>query len=176
MELLAPIYDKDSIREALNEIRELQAAELLFTPDIYKEYIPQWEKKSAIKALCLHISHDCNLRCKYCFASTGNFGGARTMMSPEVGKKAIDFVIKESKNRKNIEIDFFGGEPLMNFNTVKEIVDYARSREAETNKKFNFTITTNALLLDDEKMEYINKNMDNVVQVLTQKEINDKCA
>lgn len=97
------------------------------------------------------------------------------MMSPEVGKKAIDFVIKESKNRKNIEIDFFGGEPLMNFNTVKEIVDYARSREAETNKKFNFTITTNALLLDDEKMEYINKNMDNVVLSIDgREEINDK--
>jgi len=174
-ELLAPIHDREAIREAIKEIKELKEAGLLFTPDVYREYLPHWEKKSVIKALCLHISHDCNLRCKYCFASTGSFGGSRAMMSPEVGKRAIDFVIRESGNRQNIEIDFFGGEPLMNFDTVKEIVNYARSREAETGKKFHFTLTTNALLLDDEKMEYINNTMDNIVLSIDgREEINDK--
>lgn len=172
---LKPLYDEDSIREAMFDVNELIEEDLLFTEDIYRDYLPKWNKKSAIKALCLHISHDCNLRCKYCFASTGDFGGARMMMSPEVGKKAIDFVIEQSGSRRNIEIDFFGGEPLMNFDTVKEIVEYAKSRESEANKHFNFTITTNGMLLDDEKMKYINENMNNVVLSIDgRQETNDR--
>jgi uncharacterized protein len=175
VESLRNLYSESSVREALEDIKELKEADQLFTADIYKEYIPLWEKKSVIKALCLHICHDCNLRCKYCFASTGDFGGSRMMMSPEVGKKAIDFVIKESQGRKNIEIDFFGGEPLMNFDTVKEIVDYARGKEKDANKHFRFTLTTNALLLDDDKMKYINETMDNVVLSLDgREETNDR--
>ena len=168
-------YTKDQIKEALNEIKELIEEGQIYSEDIYKEYLPLWERESQIKALCLHISHDCNLRCKYCFADTGCFGGDRSHMSSEVGKAAIDFVIRSSGKRKNIEIDFFGGEPLMNFDTVKEIIEYARKREKEADKKFRFTITTNGLLLNEERMKYINENMDNVVLSIDgRKEVNYK--
>ena len=156
-------YPSEEISEVLEEIRELIDMGQLYSQDIYREYMPLWDRESNIKALCLHISHDCNLRCKYCFADTGCFGGNRINMPPEVGIAAIDFVVKSSCKRKNIEIDFFGGEPLMNFDTVKATIDYAKSIEEKCNKKFNFTITTNGLLLSDEKMDYINKNMNNVV-------------
>ncbi|WP_265443640.1 thioether cross-link-forming SCIFF peptide maturase [Acetivibrio straminisolvens] len=168
-------YSADEIEEALKEIESLRADGLIYSEDPYKEYIPSMNRKSVVKALCLHISHDCNLRCKYCFASTGNFGGQRSMMSPEVGKKAIDFLISESKNRRNLEVDFFGGEPMMNFETVKEIIEYARQKEKEHNKNFRFTLTTNGLLLNDDNIKYINENMHNIVLSIDgRKEVNDR--
>lgn len=165
----------NQIIEAKAELDELIKNGLLFSKDPYEGLDNLWKGKPVVKALCLHIAHDCNLRCKYCFAATGNFGGERTMMSAEIGKKAIDFLITNSESRKNLEIDFFGGEPLMNFDVVKEIVEYARSLEASANKNFRFTITTNALSLNDSHMEYINKNMHNVVLSLDGRpETNDK--
>ena len=156
-------YPEGQVREAIEELKNLEEQGLLFTEDTYKEYMPLWNKKSVIKALCLHIAHDCNLRCKYCFASTGDFGAGRSLMSPEVGKKAIDFLIKESVGRRNLEIDFFGGEPMMNFGAVKEILEYAKSKEKEHHKKFKFTLTTNALLLNEQTKKYINENIQNIV-------------
>ena len=136
--------------------------------------MPLYPTDAPVKALCLHVAHDCNLRCKYCFASTGDFGTGRKIMPVEVAKKAIDVVIARSGARRNIELDFFGGEPLMAWDTVTQTVDYARSREAETGKKFRFTITTNGILLDADKIDYINKNMDNVVLSLDGRaEVND---
>lgn len=175
VQLLSAKYKSEEIIEAIKDIDSLKAEGLLYSEDAYEETISLWDKKPVIKALCLHISHDCNLRCKYCFASTGDFGGQRTMMTTEVGKKAIDFIIKESGNRRNIEIDFFGGEPLMNFEVVKEIVDYARSKEKEFDKNFRFTLTTNALLLNEDVKNYINENMQNVVLSIDgRREVNDK--
>lgn len=156
-------HSEEDIREAYGEISFLIEKKALFTEDTYAPIIAKWNKQSVVKALCLHITHDCNMRCKYCFAGTGEYGGKRSFMSSEVGKKAIDFVIEKSADRKNIEIDFFGGEPLMNFGVVKEIVEYAKARAAETGKIFRFTITTNGLLLNDEIEAYINENMGNVV-------------
>lgn len=163
-------YDRNDILEAVDEIRALEEGGQLFSEDEYKEYLPLWERKSLIKALCMHISHDCNLRCRYCFASTGDFGGGRSMMSPEVGRKAIDFLVKESAGRRNLEIDFFGGEPLMNFGTVKKIIDYALGLQDKHDKKFRFTLTTNALQLNEEIKEYLNKNIQNVVMSIDGRE------
>lgn len=156
-------YTKQQIVEALEEINSLVDEKMLFTEDLYQNIISEDNEPSFIKAMCLNIAHDCNLKCKYCFASEGEYNGSRKLMSAEVGKRAIDFVIKNSGNRHNIEVDLFGGEPLMNFNVVKEIVDYARMEEAKHNKNIRFTITTNATLLNDENMDYIDKNMGNVV-------------
>lgn len=168
-------YKENEIEEAYDEIVELKEQGLLYSEDIYEQYIPSWNKKHVVKALCLHISHDCNLRCKYCFAGTGNFGGKRVNMTKEVGIKAIDFLVKESGTRKNLEVDFFGGEPLLNFDTVKAIVEYGRSIEEKYNKHFNFTITTNGILLNDEIKDFINKNMGNVVLSIDgRKETNDR--
>ena len=125
-----------------------------FYLQIYEKYA-KYSVASPVKAMCLNIAHDCQLRCKYCFASTGDFGKGRKLMSLETGKHAIDFLLENSGDRPNLELDFFGGEPLMNFKVVKQIVEYARSREKEFNKKFRFTITTNGLLLDDEKIDFI---------------------
>lgn len=162
------------IPEAVDEIQALIDEGLLFSVDPYEEYLPQWSKQTVVKALCLHIAHDCNLRCKYCFAGTGEYLGERSLMSLEVGKKAIDFLIENSGNRRNLEVDFFGGEPLMNFDVVKEIVHYARSRESDSGKYFRFTITTNVLLLDKDKRDFINEHMHNVVLSIDgRKEIND---
>lgn len=175
VQLLSAKYKREEIIEAIKDIDSLKAEGTLYSEDMYEETIVLWDKKPVIKAMCLHISHDCNLRCKYCFASTGDFGGQRSMMTEEVGKKAIDFIIKESGNRRNLEIDFFGGEPLMNFEVVKEIVDYARSKEKEFNKNFRFTLTTNALLLNEDIKKYLNENMHNVVLSIDgRKEVNDK--
>ena len=156
-------YSVEDIKEAYEEISFLAEKGALFSNDLYAGIVKRWNKESVIKALCLHITHDCNMRCKYCFAGTGEYGGKRSFMSSEVGKKAIDFVIEKSKDRKNIEIDFFGGEPLMNFDVVKDIVEYGKKRSEETGKIFRFTITTNGLLLNDEIEKYINENMGNVV-------------
>lgn len=175
LDKLSEKYDRASICESYSEIEGLEKEGLLFSEDTYKDYMPLWNKKPVVKALCLHISHDCNLRCKYCFAATGNFGGERAIMSPEVGRKAIDFLIRESGNRRNLEIDFFGGEPLMNFECVKEIVAYAKGKEQEFNKKFKFTLTTNALLLNQDNQKYINENIQNIVLSIDgRQETNDR--
>lgn len=167
-------YKESSIYEAIEDIEFLKENDLLFTKDAYEDYIPKWTKQTVVKALCLHIAHDCNLRCTYCFAGTGEYMGHRSLMSLEVGKKAIDFLIKNSQNRRNLEVDFFGGEPLMNFHVVKGIVEYAREREKHFDKNFRFTITTNVMLLDQDKRDYINDNMHNVVLSLDgRKEVND---
>ena len=170
-----PDYTADEIREAYDELYELKKAGQLFAQDDYidvSRYIPV---NAPVKALCLHVAHDCNLRCKYCFASTGDFGQGRKIMPPEIAKKAIDFVIARSGVRHNIEVDFFGGEPLMAWDTVTQPVDYARSLEEKYNKKFRFTITTNGLLLDEDKRKYINENMDNCVLSLDgRREVNDE--
>ncbi|GAA0780702.1 thioether cross-link-forming SCIFF peptide maturase [Hathewaya limosa] len=169
-------YSKEEIEEAYEEIEELIKEEYLYTKDLYENIAIQTQKSpSFIKALCLNIIHDCNLRCKYCFADEGEYHGCRQRMSAEVGKKAIDYVIKHSGPRKNIEVDLFGGEPLMAMDTIKEVVSYARSIEKEHNKNIRFTMTTNCTLLNDEIMEYLNENMVNIVLSLDgRKQVNDK--
>jgi len=171
---LSARYDAQEIRECYSEIASLYEEKILFSPDDYEKYA-KFTVASPIKAMCLHISHDCNLRCKYCFAATGDFGTGRKLMPLEIGKKAIDFLLENSGNRKNLELDFFGGEPLMNFDTVKEVVKYARGREAEFGKRFRFTITTNGMLLTDDKIDFINREMSNVVLSIDgRKEVNDR--
>lgn len=168
-------YSREQIEEAVGELEELKEAGLLYTEDEYEQVLEQVKNRApVVKALCLHVAHDCNLKCKYCFAEEGEYHGKRSLMSTEVGKKAIDFIIANSGNRRNLEVDFFGGEPLMNFEVVKEIVEYGREQEKLHGKNFRFTITTNGVLLDDEKQKYINENMHNVVLSLDgRKEIND---
>lgn len=170
-----PQYSKEDIFEACEEIAELKEAGQLFTEDVYKDAIIDFKKrKTVVKALCLHIAHDCNLACKYCFAEEGEYHGDRSLMSYEVGKKALDFLIANSGNRVNLEVDFFGGEPLMNFQVVKDLVAYGRSQEEKHNKKFRFTLTTNGMLLNDDVMEFANKEMANVVlSVDGRKEVHD---
>lgn len=166
-------YDMKLIEEGYEEIKELESNEMIFSNDNYLQDV-NMNKEKIVKALCLHIAHDCNLRCEYCFASQGDFNGEKAFMSLETGKKALDFLVKNSKNRRNLEVDFFGGEPLMNFDVVKELVYYGRKIEKENNKNFRFTITTNGLLLDQEKMDFINENMSNVVLSLDgRREVND---
>ncbi len=170
---LSKSYSSEDIRDCYNEIVELYNDKILFSEDDYEKYA-QYSVASPVKAMCLNIAHDCQLRCKYCFASTGDFGKGRKLMSFETGKHAIDFLLENSGDRPNLELDFFGGEPLMNFGVVKQVVEYARSREKEYNKKFRFTITTNGLLLDDEKIDFINREMSNVVLSIDgRKEVND---
>lgn len=174
IDTLSKDYKREQIEEAYEEIESLKEEGLLFTEDTYQEHPSFVNRKKVVKALCLHVSHDCNLKCKYCFASQGDFGGEKEMMSFEVGKKAIDYLIANSGNRRNLEIDFFGGEPLMNFDVVKELVAYGRKVEKENGKNIRFTITTNGVLLDDDKIDYINEHMHNVVLSLDgRKEIND---
>lgn len=170
-----PQYSKEEICEACAEIEELKKAGQLFTEDVYQDAIIDFkQRKTVVKALCLHIAHDCNLACKYCFAGEGEYHGGRSLMSYEVGKKALDFLIANSGNRVNLEVDFFGGEPLMNFQVVKDLVAYGRSREKECNKRFRFTLTTNGILLDDDVMEFANKEMANVVLSIDgRKEVHD---
>ena len=173
---LSDRFTEEQLQEAYHELYELEQSGYLFADDDYINIAAAIPTGAPIKALCLHVSHDCNLRCKYCFAETGDFGmGKRMTMDFDVAKKAIDFVIEKSRGRRNIEVDFFGGEPLMAWDTVKKTVAYARSLEEEKNKKFRFTITTNGLMLDDEKIDYINENMDNCVLSLDgRKCINDE--
>ena len=167
-------YDKSEVEECYAELLELYKAKMLFTDDEYRKYADM-TLNAPIKAMCLHVSHDCNLRCEYCFAETGDFGTGRKIMPVEVGKKAIDFLIEKSVGRENLELDFFGGEPLMAWNTVVETVKYARSVEKQHGKNFRFTITTNGMLLDDEKIDYINREMSNCVLSLDgRKEANDR--
>ncbi|MDD6490215.1 MAG: thioether cross-link-forming SCIFF peptide maturase [Clostridia bacterium] len=167
-------YDKDDLTETYQALYELYQNGQLFSPDDYEQFADMMTK-APIKSMCINISHDCNLRCEYCFAAKGDFGQGRCLMSFETAKKAIDFIIANSGTRHNLEVDFFGGEPLMNFDVVKKTVEYARSIEKQHNKNFRFTITTNGLLLDDEKIDYINKEMSNVVLSLDgRKEVNDR--
>jgi len=164
-------YGQDVMDEAISEIKYLIDNKMLYT----EETIVENKIKPAVKAMCLNIAHDCNLKCEYCFASQGNFKGERSLMSFEVGKKSFDYLVKSSGKRVNLEVDFFGGEPLMNFETIKKLVDYGRSLEEKNNKRFRFTITTNGVLLDDEKIDYINENMDNVVLSIDgRKSVNDR--
>lgn len=174
LDALRTAYPCNTVDEALSELNGLKSSGLLFTDDPYREMLPLWNKSTVVKALCLHIAHDCNLRCSYCFAGTGEYKGARALMPLEVGRKSIDFLIAGSGNRKNLEVDFFGGEPLMNFDVVKDIVAYARGMERETGKQFRFTLTTNAVLLNDEKMTWANENMHNIVLSIDGRpEVND---
>lgn len=172
---LAEKYNENEIMEAFEDIRELLDENLLYSKDSFEEEALRGNSESLIKAICLNIVHDCNLRCKYCFADQGEYKGKREIMSVETGKKAIDFVVKNSGYVRNIELDFFGGEPLMAFVEIKEIVDYAKQIEKKFNKNIRFAITTNAMLLSDEKIEYLNNNMKNIVLSIDgRKEINDR--
>ena len=174
IEQLKNKYNSDEIIDTYNELKDLCGKDQLFSEDCYECFANKMIN-SPIKAMCLNISHDCNLRCEYCFAAKGDFGKGRMLMSFETAKKAIDFLIKNSGSRHNLEVDFFGGEPLMNFETVKKVVEYARSLEKQYNKNFRFTITTNGLLLTDDKIDFINKEMSNVVLSLDgRKEVNDR--
>lgn len=169
-------YEEKEIGDALEDVIELTEAGQLFVKDTYECMIEEVKKrKTVVKALCVHIAHDCNLACKYCFAEEGEYHGRRALMSYEVGKKALDFLIANSGNRHNLEVDFFGGEPLMNWQVVKDLVAYGREQEKIHNKHFRFTLTTNGVLLNDEVQDFVNKEMDNVVLSLDgRKEINDQ--
>lgn len=169
-------YKEADIREAFEECEELKNQGMLFTEDIYDHAIDVFsERQTVVKALCLHIAHDCNLACQYCFAEEGEYHGRRALMSFEVGKKALDFLIANSGSRRNLEVDFFGGEPLMNWQVVKDLVVYGREQEKLHDKNFRFTLTTNGVLLNDEVMEFCNKEMGNVVLSLDgRKEVHDK--
>ncbi len=171
---LSAKYDRDELAETYEALYELYQAGQLFSPDDYEQFADLMTK-APIKSMCINISHDCNLRCEYCFAAKGDFGQGRCLMSLDTAKKAIDFIIANSGTRHNLEVDFFGGEPLMNFEVVKQTVEYARSIEKAHGKNFRFTITTNGLLLDDDKIDFINREMNNVVLSLDgRKEVNDK--
>lgn len=173
---LKDVYPEGEIAESYDEVKELVSNGSLFTKDEYEGYIGQFKTRpTVVKALCLHIAHDCNLACRYCFAEEGEYHGRKELMSFEVGKAALDFLIANSSNRKNLEVDFFGGEPLLNFDVVKQLVAYGREQEILHNKKFRFTLTTNGVLLNDEIMEFANQEMDNVVLSIDgRKEVHDK--
>ena len=166
---------KDSILELMDDIETLKKNNQLFTEDTFSDMATQYKQNSnVIKALCLHVAHTCNLNCEYCFASQGKYHGERALMSEDVGKRAIDFLIEHSGQRHNLEVDFFGGEPLMNFDVVKKIVSYARSLEKKYDKHFRFTLTTNGVNLNDDVIDYLNQEMDNVVLSLDgRKEVHD---
>ena len=169
-------YSETDLIDILEAVTELTEQGRLFTRDIYESFIDVVkQRKTVVKALCLHIAHDCNLACKYCFAEEGEYHGRRALMSYEVGKKALDFLIANSGTRRNLEVDFFGGEPLMNWQVVKDLVAYGREQEKLHDKHFRFTLTTNGVLLNDEVQEFVNKEMDNVVISLDgRKEVNDQ--
>lgn len=167
----------EEIEECYAQVAALKEQGKLFAPDTFKPMAGKLKEKTSgvVKALCLHIAHTCNLNCSYCFASQGKYHGERAVMSFEVGKRALDFLVENSGSRKNLEVDFFGGEPLMNFEVVKQLVAYARSIEKEKNKNFRFTLTTNGLLIDDDVIEFANREMSNVVLSLDgRKEIHDR--
>jgi len=172
-----PNETKKDIAECYDQINSLKENGKLFTPDTFENMATALKEKTAgvVKALCIHIAHTCNLNCEYCFASQGKYHGDRAVMSFEVGKRALDFLVENSGNRRNLEVDFFGGEPLMNFDVVKQMVKYARSIEKEKGKNFRFTLTTNGLLIDDDVIDFANKEMSNVVLSLDgRKEIHDR--
>ena len=175
-EKLGNKYKKEDIETSVKECNKLKEDGMLFTKDVYENAIEEFSnnRQTVVKALCLHIAHDCNLACRYCFAEEGEYHGRRALMSYEVGKKALDFLIANSGSRRNLEVDFFGGEPLMNWQVVKDLVKYGREQEKIHNKNFRFTLTTNGVLLNDEVMEFCNKEMANVVlSVDGRKEVHD---
>ena len=165
----------EDMKDVFEDLDELEENGSLFTVDVYKEGVIDFKKRqTVVKALCLHIAHDCNLACRYCFAGEGEYKGDRSLMSLEVGKKALDFLVANSGNRRNLEVDFFGGEPLMNFDVVKELVAYGRELEKTHDKHFRFTLTTNGVLLRDDVIEFANKEMDNIVLSIDgRKEVHD---
>ena len=169
------VTEKD-IELCFDDIEALKADGRLFAQDTFEATAKQFKKRQGvIKAICLHVAHDCNLACKYCFAGKGEYDGPKGLMSLETGKRALDFLIEQSGTRRNLEVDFFGGEPLMNFDVVKQLVAYARSIEKEKNKNFRFTLTTNGVLIDDDVIDFANKEMSNVVLSLDgRKEIHDR--
>lgn len=174
--------DRDNVSESdicecYEQVTALKEAGKLFSPDTFEPIAGRLKEKTAgvIKALCLHIAHTCNLNCSYCFASQGKYHGERAVMSYDVGKRALDFLVENSGSRRNLEVDFFGGEPLMNFDVVKRLVEYARSIEKEKNKNFRFTLTTNGLLIDDDVIDFCNREMSNVVLSLDgRREVHDR--
>ena len=165
----------EDMKDVFEDLDELEENGTLFTVDVYREGVIDFKKRqTVVKALCLHIAHDCNLACRYCFAGEGEYKGDRSLMSLEVGKKALDFLVANSGNRRNLEVDFFGGEPLMNFDVVKELVAYGRELEKTHDKHFRFTLTTNGVLLRDDVIEFANKEMDNIVLSIDgRKEVHD---
>lgn len=167
---------EDDILRCIGDVKALRDSGQLFTEDIYADKAQKLKQDSSVvKALCLHVAHTCNLNCSYCFASQGKYQGERALMSYEVGRRALDFLIENSGGRNNLEVDFFGGEPLMNWDVVKRLVAYARSREAECGKHFRFTLTTNGMLIDDEVIEFCNREMHNVVLSLDgRREVHDR--
>ena len=173
LDAMSEKYAADDIQETYGELLELQENGLLFSEDDYAQFADRMVS-SPLKAMCLHVSHDCNLRCKYCFAGQGIYGGKPQVMSFDVAKAAIDFLIEKSDGRRHLELDFFGGEPLMNFDVVRQTVAYAREREKEAGKEFRFTMTTNGVLLNEEIMDFLNTEMHNVVLSLDGRpEVND---
>lgn len=165
------------ILDCFSDIESLKKSGRLFTPDTFEPIAGKLKKKTSgvVKALCLHVAHICNLNCSYCFASQGKYNGERAVMPLEVGKRALDFLIENSGTRRNLEVDFFGGEPLMNFDVVKELVKYARGREKETGKNFRFTLTTNGMLIDDDVIDFANRECSNVVLSLDgRREVHDR--
>ena len=168
---------QEEIAECYDEITWLKDEGKLFSPDTFSSIATSLKDKTSgvVKALCLHVAHTCNLNCSYCFASQGKYAGERAIMSEEVGKRALDFLIENSGTRHNLEVDFFGGEPLMNLDVVKSLVAYAREREKECGKNFRFTLTTNGVLIDDDLIDFANREMSNVVLSLDgRKEIHDR--
>ena len=174
IEKLSRFYNREEIISCYEEVKELYNDKILFSEDDYEKFA-KYSVASPIKAMCLLVTMDCNLRCEYCFASQGDYAMGRKVMSFETGKKALDFLLENSGDRENLEVDFLGGEPLMNWDVVKKLVEYGRSKEAEYHKHFRFTVTTNGLLLDEEKMDFINKEMSNVVLSIDgRKDVNDR--
>lgn len=171
-----PDVTEEDLRQCIEDVTALKEAGKLWSPDVYEDMAFDFKNRNTVvKALCLHVAHTCNLNCSYCFASQGRYEGERALMSFEVGKRAMDFLIENSGTRRNLEVDFFGGEPLMNFDVVKQLVAYARSIEKEKNKNFRFTLTTNGVLIDDDVIDFANKEMSNVVLSLDgRKEIHDR--
>ena len=168
---------EEELRFCMDDIRALVESGQLYTEDTFEPMAGTFKERSGdvVKALCLHVAHTCNLNCSYCFASQGKYHGERAVMSFEVGKRALDFLIEHSGSRRNLEVDFFGGEPLMNWDVVKELVAYARSVEEKYKKNFRFTLTTNGMLIDDDVIEFANKEMSNVVLSLDgRREIHDR--
>ena len=160
-----PDVTKEELLECIDDVKTLRDAGKLFTPDTFESMTGTFKERSGdvVKALCMHVAHTCNLNCSYCFASQGRFHGERALMSFEVGRQALDYLMEHSGSRRNLEVDFFGGEPLMNFEVVKQLVAYARGVEKERGKNFRFTLTTNGMLIDDEVIEFANREMSNVV-------------
>ena len=172
-----PDVTEEEVRACVADVKSLEQAGKLFTPDTFAPLAETFKERSGgvVKALCLHVAHTCNLNCAYCFASQGNYHGERAVMSFEVGRRALDYLIEHSGSRTNLEVDFFGGEPLMNWEVVKQLVAYARTREEPCHKHFRFTLTTNGMLIDDDVIDFANQEMSNVVLSLDgRKEIHDR--